>query len=206
MTESQLYSRNEISYEKTVEKTVTRKILTTFILSACLILVTYILYQQPSIQRKFFYPLPYREAIETYSEKFNVDRNLSAAIIKNESNFNHRAESYVGAIGLMQLMPDTAKWISMELNESNFYARKLHNPEVNIRYGVYYLSMLENEFNGNDVLTIAAYNAGSGNVHDWIEKYHWSKNFSDVNQIPYAETREFVKKVLACKEKYRELY
>ena len=208
MIESQTYSQSEISYdviETSEEIETTRKFFRILISIAFTFLTLMILYSLPSVQRRIIYPMPYRESIETYSTRFKVDRNLAAAVIKNESNFNIHAKSYVGAIGLMQLMPETAAWISTELGE-NFSERSLYSPETNIRYGVWYLRTLRDEFHGNDILAIAAYNAGSGNVRYWMEENHWGENFSDVNAIPYPETRAFVKKVLLCKEKYRKLY
>lgn len=165
--------------------------------------VVYFLISLPSVQKKFLYPFPYRSTVDFYSNKWHVDKFLTIAVMKVESNFNESANSQSGAVGLMQIMPDTANWIAFQLDESFF---SLQNPETNIRYGTWYLAELQDEFNGNDVLALAAYNAGRGNVHDWIEKNHWDYNFSDPDKIPYAETRDYVKKVLHCREKYAKLY
>ena len=163
----------------------------------------YFLISVPSVQKKFLYPFPYRTTIENYSARWHVDKFLAIAVMKVESNFQESASSQSGAVGLMQLMPETANWIAAELEED---IKNLREPETNIRYGTWYLAELEAEFKGNDVLALAAYNAGRGNVHDWIEKNHWDENFSDVDKIPYAETRDYVKCVLHCREKYSELY
>lgn len=213
MTGLQIYSQNEISYEEfetrgEIEESPKspHKRLSQFIIATCMLLTTIIFSQTPMVQRTFFYPLHYRESIDTYSARFNVDRNLAAAVIKNESNFDRRATSYVGAIGLMQLMPETAAWISTQLDEDEFDAMNLYESDANIRYGIWYLATLKDEFDGNDILAIAAYNAGSGNVRGWIEDYHWAEDFSDISAIPFPETRAFVRKVLDARSKYHELY
>ena len=181
-----------------------------FLISVVAIVAIYFFISLPSVQRKFLYPFPYRPTIENYSARWHVDKFLAIAVMKVESNFSEAAHSQSGAVGLMQLMPDTAAWIAYQLGEEPDKVaddiNNLRKPETNIRYGTWYLSELEYEFKGNDVLALAAYNAGRGNVHDWIEKNHWNENFSDVDKIPYAETRDYVKRVLHCREKYSELY
>ena len=180
-------------------------------LAVCTALVAiYFLVSVPTIQKKFLYPFPYRSTVENYSSRWKVDKFLTVSVIKIESNFSEEAHSQSGAIGLMQLMPETAAWIAYQLGEAPEEAtediKNLRDPETNIRYGTWYLAELKYEFKGNDVLTLAAYNAGRGNVHKWMEQNNWSEDFSDVEKIPYAETRDYVKRVLHCREKYSELY
>ncbi|MBQ4404675.1 MAG: lytic transglycosylase domain-containing protein [Selenomonadaceae bacterium] len=180
-------------------------------LAICAALVAvYFLISVPTIQKKFLYPFPYRSTVENYSSRWKVDKFLAVAVMKVESNFSEAAQSQSGAVGLMQIMPETAAWIAYQLGETPEEVvddiKNLHNPETNIRYGTWYLAELEDEFKGNDVLALAAYNAGRGNVHEWIKENNWSENFSDVDKIPYAETRDYVKCVLHCREKYSELY
>ena len=163
----------------------------------------YLLISMPIIQKKFLYPFPYRTTVENYSVRWQVDKFLAIAVMKVESNFQETAHSQSGAVGLMQIMPETATWIAKQLDEE---PDNLREPEKNIRYGTWYLAELLDEFKGNDVLALAAYNAGRGNVHKWIKENHWSENFSDADKIPYAETRDYVKRVLYCREKYAKLY
>jgi len=106
----------------------------------------------------------------------------------------------------MQVMPETAEWIAQQIDEPSFSVEKLHDPDTNIRFGTWYLSSLQKEFCGNEVLMLAAYNAGRGNVHEWMDTYGWDMDFNDINQIPYQETREYVARVLKNKTKYRSLY
>ena len=98
------------------------------------------------VQMHFVYLWPYQNEILTYSNRNDIDPFLVAAIIKNESAFNRSAVSNVGAIGLMQLMPETAAWIASQMGDKNFSVKHLHDPAVNIRYGLWYLSSLEREF------------------------------------------------------------
>ena len=178
------------------------KILTAIIIFFALI---FAVSKLPTTQ-KFFYPFPYRDKIEANAARYRVDRFLAISVMKVESNFVEGATSKSGAVGLMQIMPETANWIATQLDEKPPSIKQLHNCDTNIKYGIWYLSELEDEFFNNDVLALAAYNAGRGNVHHWMEKNGWRKNFSDVDAIPFNETRNYVKKVLACREKYFELY
>ena len=141
-----------------------------------------------------------------YASMYRVDSNLTAAVIKNESKFRREVHSHRGAVGLMQLMPDTAKWIAGQLGDTEYSEQGLHEPGRNIRYGTWYLSTLQKEFYGNDVLALAAYNAGRGNVQEWIKEKDWPKDFSDIDAIPFEETRDYVRQVLNDQKKYRELY
>lgn len=175
-------------------------------LSFVLCLIIYFALNFPTTQRKILYPFPYREKIEKFAARYQVDRFLAISVMKVESNFRDKACSQSGAVGLMQIMPETANWIAYCLDEEAPSQKKLHDSDTNIRYGIWYLAELEDEFFGNDILALAAYNAGRGNVHHWIEENGWKKNFSDVDAIPYTETRNYVKRVLQCREKYSELY
>ena len=181
-----------------------------FLITCAALGLIYFLISVPTIQKKFLYPFPYRSTVESYSSRWKVDKFLAIAVMKVESNFSEAAHSQSGAVGLMQIMPETAAWIAYQLGESPEEVandiKNLRNPETNIRYGTWYLAELEDEFKGNDVLALAAYNAGRGNVHEWIKENHWSENFSDADKIPYAETRDYVKRVLHCREKYSKLY
>lgn len=181
-----------------------------FLIICAAMLAVYFFLSIPAVQKKFLYPFPYRQAVENYSARWKVDKFLAIAVMKVESNFSEAAHSQSGAVGLMQIMPETAAWIAYSLGEDSDEIaadiKNLRNPDTNIRYGTWYLAELEDEFHGNDVLALAAYNAGRGNVREWMEQNHWDENFSDIDKIPYAETRDYIKRVLHCREKYSELY
>lgn len=173
---------------------------------AFLAFAIYLTFASESFQRHYLYPFPYRDTVETYSDRYRVDPYLAVAVIKTESKFQDDVHSHRGAIGLMQLMPDTAEWIATQLEDPAYSVEAIHEPERNIRYGIWYLSTLQREFDGNDVLALAAYNAGRGNVQSWIREYGWPADFHDIDAIPYKETREYVRKVLLTEHKYRSLY
>ncbi len=123
-----------------------------------------------------------------------------------ESKFNTQARSPKGALGLMQMMPETATWVAQQMEDDEFTLNQLENPEVSIRMGTWYLSSLKKEFKGNQVLMLAAYNGGRGNVKQWMGRYDWDMSFTEVDQIPFLETKEYVDKVLNSKKRYQELY
>ena len=172
----------------------------------CMAFSFFFIMQSESMQRQYLYPYPYRSVVEHYAAKYKVDSSLVAGMILSESKFRNEAKSHRGAIGLMQLMPETAMWISEQLDDKEYELSELREPQKNIEYGTWYIASLEEEFEGNDVLALAAYNAGRGNVHDWMEERHWDMNFNEVSAIPYEETRAYVASVLKNRKKYLELY
>lgn len=168
--------------------------------------LSYFIWQNEDFQRKYLYPYDYQDTINFYADRYEVDRNLVASVILAESKFRQDATSVHGARGLMQIMPETGSWIATQIEDDSFSVDKLYNVNMNIKYGIWYLSELQTEFEGNEVLALAAYNAGRGNVYEWMEKYHWNINFKDYTKIPFPETREYVKRVLENKKHYNKLY
>lgn len=151
------------------------------------------------------YPTYYTDAVSTYSEIFEVDSCLIYSIIKTESDFRREAKSNKGAIGLMQIMPETGKYISELLGDQEYSESKLLKPEVNIRYGTYYFSKLYNDFDKNSEMAIAAYNAGEGNVRKWIINND-GYVYIDIKSIPFKETKEYIMKVKINQLFYKYLY
>ncbi|HHX26464.1 MAG TPA: lytic transglycosylase domain-containing protein [Firmicutes bacterium] len=152
------------------------------------------------------YPIHYKDVITQYSLEHDVDPFLITAVIRVESRFRPQALSAKGARGLMQVMPDTGNWIAGELGIEEFDPEMLYDPITNLNVGTWYLAFLLREYGGDPVRTLAAYNAGRGNVSKWIEERRWSGGEGDVNSIPFLETREYVKKVLHLYRKYHEVY
>ena len=159
-----------------------------------------------TVQMRFVYMWDYQQDIITYSQKNNIDPFLVAAIIKNESNFKHKAVSGVGAVGLMQIMPETGRWIAEQMGLENYKDSDLYLTKTNIRMGCWYVSELDHEFKQNMTLVMIAYNAGRGQTREWMQENGWTYDFNDVQAIPYADTREYVAKVLHDRDKYYLLY
>lgn len=139
------------------------------------------------------YPLKYKNIIKTYADEYLVQPELIASIINTESNFNKKAISNKGAVGLMQLMPSTAKWIA-NLEGIEYKEEYLLNENFNIMVGVYYLDYLSKKFNNIDV-AIIAYNAGEGNVLKWLENSSYSNDGKSLYKIPFKESENYLKKV-----------
>ena len=155
---------------------------------------------------KSFYPIKYSEYVEKYAKEYNVDKYLIYATIKAESNFDENAKSGKGAIGLMQIMYSTAEDIAESLNLSINGEKDIFIPDVNIKFGVKYLSWLLNKYDGCIELALAGYNAGSGKVDGWINDGTLNRDGSNVENIPYKETKNYVKKITKDYKIYKELY
>lgn len=155
---------------------------------------------------KLSFPTDFKSVVIKYSAENNLDPYIVYGVIKRESKFIHDAESGKGAKGLMQLTEATAQWTAEYINMDNFDAENISDPAVNIRLGCAYFAHLLEVYNGNTELALSAYNAGMGNVNTWLEEGILNKEAVDISQIPYEETREYVKDVLSYSEKYRQLY
>lgn len=164
-----------------------------------------IFYLNKDMIKDDIYIYPYKDIIIKYAEKNELEVSMLTAVILSESKFYYSAQSHRGAKGLMQLMPETAKWVAGEIGQENFEEEQLLDPDTNIKLGSWYLASLKKEFKGNEILMLAAYNAGRGNVNEWIVNYGWENDFSDIEKIPYTETRLYVEKVLMRKQVYEEL-
>lgn len=157
---------------------------------------------------KIIYPKTFKEYVTIYAEEYNVDENLIYALMKAESNFKSKAVSNRGAIGVMQLMEETAVDVAnkagIELDENNLQ-EELLKPEINIRIGTIYIKTLLDEFENKEV-ALAAYNAGIGTVNTWIKEGTIKEDGSNIENIPYKETNQYVRKILRDYKIYEELY
>lgn len=152
--------------------------------------------------KKSIYPTEYSEYVYKYSQEYNIDPNLVFAIIKTESNFNPDAGSHAGALGLMQLMPDTFDWLQQYKNgEITMDTAQLYNPEINIQYGCIFLEFLLEKYTVEET-AVAAYNAGFGAVDGWLEDSNYSTDGETLYYIPYPETAAYVEKVENAKNCY----
>jgi len=146
------------------------------------------------------YPIGYESIIVKYSNEFNIDPYLVASIINVESKYDTYAVSNKEAKGLMQISSQTGKWASEVLSIEGYSEDDLFDPEINIRIGTWYLSVLLKEFNNNIDLVLAAYNAGSGNVNKWLNNREYSLDGESLSRIPFKETEDYLERV---KDSYR---
>jgi soluble lytic murein transglycosylase-like protein/TolA-binding protein len=153
---------------------------------------------------RMYYPVEYGEEIDERSKERGVDPNLVRALILQESYYNPNAKSRVGATGLMQLMPPTAKDHASSLHIP-FAASRLTNPDVNVRLGTFHLKMLVDMFKGNTYLAVASYNAGQGNVMKWRRAAPGKPMDEFLESIPFPETRNYVKRVTMLRSSYARL-
>lgn len=152
------------------------------------------------------YPLGYPSWINQYAQKGNLDPAFLSAVILEESRFDPQAVSPAGARGLMQVLPGTANQIVQRVKVDGYSDTLLFDPEMNLRLGSWYLSSLLEEFRGKEIGALAAYNAGPHMVREWLAKNPSAPEDEFVENIPYAETRNYVIRVLSSTQVYRMLY
>lgn len=184
-----------------------RILLTTALVAVTLLAGVYA--TRPGWYIRLFHPLRYPNYIRTHARNYDLPPSLVAAVIYQESRFNEKARSAAGARGLMQLTPQTASGIAERTGGARFRARDLDDPEINIRYGTWYLHHLHAKYDrrsprGSYDLTLAAYNAGQGKVDEWIA--HDADGRLTVSEIPFQETRTYVKHVDQLTRDYRKAY
>lgn len=183
-----------------------KKIVYIIILLVCItIFFSKINFEEMSINiYQKFYKIEYSETVEKYSKEYDIDKYLIYSVIKAESNFDNEAVSHKEAKGLMQLMYSTAeevaKKVEIELTKENVI-----EPDININLGTKYIEMLYKKYQ-NISLALAAYNAGSGNVDNWISEGIIKADGSDVENIPFPETNNYVRKILRDYKIYKKLY
>lgn len=165
---------------------------------------------------RWMYPVKYEREIRAEAATHGVDPFLVAAVIRVESNFSSDKVSGKGAVGLMQIMPDTAKWIAEQPYFADRTFGDLTDPELNIEAGVWYLASLQKQFGSKlkeaasetdrIALIAAAYNAGPGNVSGWLGSGRWDGRYETVGAIPFGETRHYVERIVYYHKKYQRYY
>lgn len=150
------------------------------------------------------HPRDYSEWVEKYSAEYGVAEHIVYSVIKVESGFDSAVVSHAGAIGLMQMTPETFEWVQFLLGEK-LERGMLYDPETNIKYGTYLLSYLFSEF-GNWESALAAYNAGMARVKGWLDDPQYTNESGRLINIPIKETREYVAKVDRAEQVYLRLY
>jgi soluble lytic murein transglycosylase len=172
-----------------------------------LLSVAYYAFFFPKNVREIAYPLAYRDKIEKYAAEFQLDPARVAAVIYCESSFRPEAVSSAGARGLMQIMPETGAWIAEKLHEASGYKDSyLFDPDVNIRYGCWYLSYLDARFDGDLTKATAAYHAGGARVDEWLTDSKYSEDGVTLAYIPFDSTRQYVSRVKTAYEHYKEIF
>src|SRR3954449_2664969 len=150
-------------------------------------------------------PLKHEDIIRQQSQRKDLDPALVAAIIYQESKFSDRT-SVAGARGLMQITPDTARFIAKQSGGIRFVQADLASPQINIAYGTWYLRWLLDRYDGRQALAIAAYNAGFGHVDEWVRRAGGPDAFDPKTDIPFPETRNYVQQVLERRKDYARRY
>ena len=151
---------------------------------------------QPAWFERIRYPLHYEQIVRGHARNYRLDPALLAAVIYQESKFRADAKSSSGAIGLMQLRPQTAEGIAIRTGGTHFQVSDLYNPEINVRYGSWYLRHLLDKY-GDEKDALAAYNAGQRNVDEWR---------AEGKEIQFPETRAYVARVEHLKGVYARAY
>jgi len=158
--------------------------------------------QHPAYMRSL-YPFHYWNLISNWANERKLSPALLIGLMRQESRFEAQIRSSAGAIGLMQIMPDTGSWIASKKGVNNY---NLDKPEDNISFGSWYLDYTHNRYGNNSMLAVASYNAGPGAVAGWVEERGVGDPDEFVNSIPYDETRDYVSKVLGNYWNYLRLY
>ncbi len=157
---------------------------------------------------KILYPKTYQEIVSVYADKYGIEENLIFAVIKAESNFDKNVISNRNAVGLMQLVEQTAKEVAeknkIEINLEHI-REELCNVPKNIEIGTCYLAILIKKYQ-NKELALSAYNAGTGKVDSWIQKGIIKSDGTDIENIPYKETNQYIRKILRNYKIYQDLY
>jgi peptidoglycan lytic transglycosylase len=174
-----------------------RRVLAMVVLAGgVLVAVALVQETKPGWWERLWYPLRYEQIVRGHADNYSLDPALLAAVIYQESKFKANARSTSGAIGLMQLLPDTAKGIALHTGGSAFRVDDLYDPEINVRYGAWYLRHLLRRY-GEERSALAAYNAGQDNVDRWRH---------EGRGIQFSETRAYVDRVEELKQIYRDAY
>ena len=155
--------------------------------------------------REITLPLRHDDIIRQQARDKGVDAALIAAVIYEESKFRDQT-SRAGARGLMQITPQTADFIAGLSGGTRFTQADLATPQINIAYGTFYLRYLIRRYDGNEMLAVAAYNAGHTNVDRWVRRAGGADDFDPVRDIPFPETRHYVKGVQERRKDYRDHY
>ena len=168
-----------------------------------LLLFLAVIWHKPIL--KIYFTLNYKDQIINCSKDNGVGSATISAIVFAESRFNAAAKSRKGALGLMQIMPDTGKWVAEQLAWQEFSVNDLLKPETNLTVGTWYLAHLKRNFD-NEYLALASYNAGTRYVLEWLADGTWDGDKIKIEQIPFPETKKYLIQILVLRKIYNYLY
>ena len=163
----------------------------------------------PDLPRPYWealFPKAYWNDLRKYSVLNGLDPYLVASLVRQESEFNALALSRANAVGLMQLLPNTGKTVAKQVKLKGYSAPQLYTPAVNLELGTRYFKEMVDKYNGQFEYALAAYNAGTDRVGDWLGQGHYRDPQEFVESIPFTETREYVQAILRNANVYRQLY
>ncbi len=175
------------------------RILTLLALSvlAAAAVAAWVVEAEPDWYLRARYPLEYDQVVRAYADERELDPALVAAMIYAESRFDPNVRSTAGAIGLMQILPDTGRFIARSTGGEDFVVADLRDPDLNVRYGTWLVAYLLDRYDGDVSSTLAAYHAGPANVDAWR---------ADGGGVRFPETRQYVDEVLRVRNVYAEAY
>jgi len=172
-------------------------VLVAVVLAAIAAGVAWVHEDEPDWYLRARYPLEYEQLVRASAQRRDLDPALVAAVIYAESRFDPNVSSSAGAVGLMQILPETAEFIARKTGGSDFVRADLRDPEINVRYGTWLLDYLRDYYDGNIVTALAAYHAGPGNVDDWRR---------EGQGILFPETEAYVREVERVRRVYEKAY
>ena len=172
----------------------------------CIALAVAAVFQKP-VRRHFSYPMEYEAEVRRACEKYDLDPCLVFAVIRTESFFTPDAVSGAGAQGLMQIMPETGRWLSGKIElDAPYDDEMLYDPATNLRLGCWYLDFLHKRYDGRWQEALTAYIAGQGQVDQWLTDSELSKDGKTLDVIPGQDVKEYAAKVMRTHEKYKTAY
>ena len=178
-----------------------------WLLAGILLLLVILYAEQSQWVKQRLYPVAYRDDIRASALTHGVEPHLVAAVIRVESNFRTGRVSSKGALGIMQIMPDTANWIEEQARYEGVTTEMIRDrADVGIEMGTWYLASLLRRFDGNQTAAVAAYNACPGNVSAWLNEGVWDGTLASSDDIPFGETRRYVQRVNYYYNKYKSIY
>ncbi len=176
------------------------------VVAACVLLALIVRPFADKAVQEISLPLRHEDIIRQQAKDKGLDASLIAGVIYVESRFRDQT-SHAGAKGLMQILPSTADYIARKSGGTAFQEGDLATPQINIAYGSWYLRYLLQHYHGNELLALAAYNAGEGKVDEWYrEASARGEDFDVASHIPFPETRSYVSSVLEVRGRYRQEY